>query len=132
MAHVEDRWYRTVKGPDGRLAKLRTARHGNGLRWRARYFDPDGQERNRSFATKVAAEKFLTEVEHSKIRGSYRDPDAGRITLRRYAEEVFLPAQSSDAVTRERVESALRVHILPGIGGKRLQELEAHPSLVQG
>jgi integrase len=132
MAHVEDRWYRTVKGPDGRLTKLRTARHGNGLRWRARYLDPDGQERNRSFATKVAAEKFLTEVEHSKIRGSYRDPDAGRITLRRYAEEVFLPAQSSDAVTRERVESALRVHILPGLGGKRLQELEAHPSLVQG
>lgn len=44
MAHVEDRWYRTVKGPDGRLAKLRTARHGNGLRWRARYLDPDGQD----------------------------------------------------------------------------------------
>jgi hypothetical protein len=48
---------------------------GKGFRWRARYLDPDGRERSRSFAAKVMAEKFLTEVEHSKIAGSYRDPD---------------------------------------------------------
>ena len=78
MAHIEDRWHRTVMGADGRPIKERTARCGNGLRWRARYLDPDGEERNRSFATKVMAEKFLTEVEHSKIAGSYRDPDAGQ------------------------------------------------------
>ena len=85
VAHVEDRWFRTVKGADGKPVKERTARHGKGLRWRARYLDPDGRERNRSFATKVTAEKFLTEVEHSKLAGSYRDPDAGRVSLRKYA-----------------------------------------------
>ena len=69
MAHVEDRWFTTVKGADGRPTRERTARHGDGLRWRARYLDPDGKERNRSFATKVMAEKFLTEVEHSKLAG---------------------------------------------------------------
>ncbi len=85
MAHVEDRWFTTVKGADGRPTRERTARHGDGLRWRARYLDPDGKERNHSFATKVMAEKFLTEVEHSKLAGSYRDPDAGRVSLRKYA-----------------------------------------------
>ena len=78
MAHIEDRWHRTVEDAHGKPVKERTARYGKGLRWRARYLDPDGKERNRSFATKVLAEKFLTEVEHSKIAGSYRDPDAGQ------------------------------------------------------
>jgi integrase len=133
MAHVEDRWYRTVKSPDGQKHKERTERYGTGLRWRARYLDPDGQGRNRSFATKTAAEKFLTEIEHSKIRGSYRDPDAGRITLRRYTTTVWLPAQGFDDVTREAVESRLNLHVLPDdkLGGRLLSELEARPSLIQ-
>jgi hypothetical protein len=83
MAHVEDRWFRTVKDPDGKPVRERTGRHGKGYRWRARYVDPDGRERNRSFATRVTAERFLAEVEHSKIAGTCRDPDAGRISLRK-------------------------------------------------
>lgn len=66
------------------------------------------------------------------LRGTYRDPGGGRITLRQYAETVFMPAQSFDPITRERAEATLRNHIYPGLGAKRLQELEAHPSAVQG
>ena len=68
MPHVEDRW-------------LRSGRSGKGRRWRARYTDPDGKERSKSFDKKVDADRFLTEVEHSKLTGSYLDPDAGRVTL---------------------------------------------------
>lgn len=130
MAHVEDRWFRTVKGPDGKPAKERTVRHGNGLRWRARYLDPDGAERNRSFATKVMAEKFLTEVEHSKIAGSYRDPDAGNVTLRKYADG-WVQAYAADSTRGELVRRHLAKHIVPKLGGMRLAELERRPSLVQ-
>jgi hypothetical protein len=113
MAHVEDRWFRTIRGPDGTRHKERTARHGSGQRWRARYLDPDGRERNRSFDTKIRAERFLTEVEHSKIAGSYRDPDAGRITLRRYASE-WVRGYSEDSGRGERIRSQLQLHICPG------------------
>jgi integrase len=132
VSHVEDRWFATTKGPDGRPVKQQTARHGKGRRWRARYLDPHGQERSRSFATKVLAEKFLTEVEHSKIAGTYRDPDAGRITLRTYAAG-WLAAQGFDPVTREAVTSRLSIHVLPDdkLGGRLLAELAARPSLVQ-
>lgn len=58
MAHIEDRWFRIVTGADGRRCRERTPRHGNGLRWRARYLDPD----SRSFAAKVMAEKFLSQL----------------------------------------------------------------------
>lgn len=130
MAHIDDRWFRTVRLPDGTRRKEKTARHGTGLRWKARYLDPDGRERSRSFDVKSTAERFLTEIEHSKFSGTYRDPDAGMITLRKFSEQ-WLAQQGFDPVTREAVESRLRLHVLPKLGDKRLAELAARPSLVQ-
>ena len=130
MAHIEDRWHRTVEDAHGKPVKERTARYGKGLRWRARYLDPDGKERNRSFATKVLAEKFLTEVEHSKIAGSYRDPDAGQVTLRRYAAG-WVEGYPADSTRGEQIRRQLDLHILPKLGGKMLAELERRPSLMQ-
>ena len=105
MSHVEDRWKR-----DGRT--------GTGRRWRARYLDPDGAERSRSFATKVMAEKFLTEVEHSKLAGSYRDPDAGNVTLRKYAAG-WVAGYHPESTRGEKLRSQLANHILPGLGAAR-------------
>jgi hypothetical protein len=62
MAHIEDRWHKTVVGADGKPQKERTSRYGNGLRWRARYLDPDGQERNRSFSRRLDAERFVHQL----------------------------------------------------------------------
>jgi hypothetical protein len=78
MPNIQDRWY--SPGPDGEDRP--TARHGRGKRWKARYLDPDRRQRSKAFARKADAERFLTEIEHSKIAGSYLDPDAGRATLR--------------------------------------------------
>jgi integrase len=130
MSHVEDRWFRTVTGPDGRQVKEPKARNGIGLRYRVRYEDPDRKEHSESFARKADAEKFRTRVDADLLRGSYRDPDAGRVTLRKYAGE-WLAAQRFDTVTREAVESRLRLHVFPVLGSRRLDELAARPSLLQ-
>lgn len=125
VSHVEDRWFTNAGG-----IKQRTARHGNGLRWRARYEDPDGRERSRSFTTKVAAENFLTQVEHSKLAGSYRDPDAGRVTLGKYADG-WVRNFYADSSRGEQIRRQLRLHILPGLGGDMLSQLCQRPSLVE-
>lgn len=130
ISHVEDRWFRTVTGPDGGQVKEPKARNGIGLRWRVRYEDPDGKERSESFAKKAPADAFRTRIDADLLRGTYRDPDAGRITLRKYAEE-WLATRRFDAVTREAVESRLRLHIYPVLGSRRLDELAARPSLLQ-
>ena len=126
MAHCEDRWWRT--DPKGR--RVQTSRYGTGLRWRARYIDPDGAERSRSFTRKTDAEGFLTEVEHSKRRGTYTDPDLGKITLGKYAAQ-WLAVQAHDPVTRDGTESRLRVHVYPVLGRRTLAELAARPSVIQ-
>ncbi len=125
MAHIEDRWYRIQDGN-----RVPTSLCGRGLRYRVRYTDPDGRERSKSFPDrdKRAAEAFLVTVEADKLRGSYIDPQAGRISLRRYASE-WLAAQTFDESTREATESRLRVHVYPYLGHRGLGTIR--PSHVQ-
>ena len=135
MASVEDRWYHAKPGPDGKKAKK--ARHGTGRRWKVHYTDPDGRQRSESFDRRVDAERFKATAEADILRGVFIDPDAGKITLRKYALDTWFPAQTFGASTRERVESRLRLHILPDIGGSkglgsyRLSELARSPSVIQ-
>jgi integrase len=129
LSHIEDRWFRAVPGGGGRAARQPRPRNGTGRRWRVRYEDLDGRECSRSFTLKSDAEAFKTEVDAALRRGTYRDPDAGRITLRKYAEG-WLAAQRFDTVTREAVETRMRLHVFPGLGGARLDELAARPSLI--
>ena len=130
MSHIEDRWFRVTTGPNGRQVKEPKPRNGVGRRWRVRYEDPDGREHSASFVKKADADMFRTRIDADLLRGTYRDPDAGRISLRKYGEE-WLASQSFDAVTREAVESRLRIHVFPALGARRLDELAARPSLIK-
>ena len=117
MAHVEDRW-------------RREGRKGTGRRWRVRYHDPAGGERSKSFARKAEADRFLTQVAADVQRGTYINPDAGRVTLRAYSRS-WLAGLSVEATTRERMDQRLRVHILPALGSKTLGELAQRPTMIQ-
>jgi hypothetical protein len=126
MASVDDRWYRRQ---GGRLVP--TARHDHGMRWRVRYLDPAGRERGKSFARKTDADRFKATTEADMIRGTYLDPDAGKITLRKYAEH-WMATRSWDPSTRETMERLIRLHIIPGLGHYRLDQLARRPSIISG
>jgi integrase len=129
VAWVEDRWTITVTGEDGNSKKVPSRRQGSGLRWRVRYETADGRERSKSFARKPDADRFCTKVGADLLRGTYLDPDAGKISLRKYAE-TWLAAQTFDESTRETAGRRL-AHILEGLGDKRLDQLAASPSAIQ-
>src|SRR5262249_11164768 len=102
MAHVEDRWYTTVKLPEGGRKRVKSERYGTGLRYRVRYVAPDGRERSRSYPdrAKREAEAFLVSVESDKLRGTYVDPAAGRVKFGPYATE-WIRNRSFAEPTRE-------------------------------
>lgn len=103
-------------------------REGRPKPWEARYRDPAGRSRSKSFARKVDATRFLTTVEADKLRGRWVDPAAGKVTFAAFAEE-WLAAQVFDAKTREGTASRLRAHLLPAFGGVELRGIR--PSTVQ-
>jgi excisionase family DNA binding protein len=66
----------------GRLMAHITRRQRNGkVRYLARYTDPSGRERAKSFTRKKDAERFLTGIENDKPRGTWTDPALGRVAL---------------------------------------------------
>ncbi|MFF7279060.1 tyrosine-type recombinase/integrase [Streptomyces griseorubiginosus] len=119
--HIQDRWYKTEPGPDGKPMRVKTERYGSGLRYRARYVGPDGTEKSKSFPDrqKRRAEEWLSETAADMSRGQYVDPKAARMTFQQYAER-WITGQTTDLNTRIGVETRLRRHAFPRIGARPL------------
>ena len=83
----------------GSIQPKQKGRGGKKAGWRALYRDNDGKQRSKSFDRKADAATFLATVEADKLRGTYVDPRAGKITLNEYAE-TFMAAQVWRAGTR--------------------------------
>lgn len=114
MAHVQDR---------GRKVPAAS-------RYRARYRAPDGRERSKCFPRKIDAERFLSTVESSKLRGDWIDPALGRTTVEEWAKIWLHSVRGSlKPKTVSGYQSLLRSRIVPAFGKHPLSSLL--PSEVQ-
>ena len=91
-------------------------------RYRARWRDPDGKSRMKTFDRKVDAENKLTAVEHSKLTASYIDPQLGRTTVGDYWA-TWSARQPWRASSRSSVTSLFKRHVLPSLGSRHLASL---------
>jgi hypothetical protein len=64
------------------MAHIDRRNRGGTIRYVARYIDPTGRERSKSFTRRADAQKYLTEIEAAKLRGSWVDPAQGRTLFR--------------------------------------------------
>ncbi|MFD6988734.1 tyrosine-type recombinase/integrase [Streptomyces sp. NPDC059943] len=119
--HIQDRWYKTETDANGKTTRVKTDRHGTGMRYRARYVGPDGTEKSKSFPDrqKSKAESWLSKTAADMDSGQYIDPKLAQTTFREYAER-WLKAQTSDPTSRESVNSQIRLHALPYLGSRPL------------
>ncbi|WP_328866032.1 tyrosine-type recombinase/integrase [Streptomyces sp. NBC_00304] len=119
--HVQDRWFVTVTGADGKPRKVKSDRYGSGARYRARYVGPDGTEKSKSFPDrqKRLADQWLAHTEADMARGQYIDPRAARTTFQQYAEG-WVSTQGADPNTQASMESQLRLHAFPYLGTRPL------------
>ena len=88
--------------------------------YRARYRpEPNSAQRTRTFTRKVDAQRWLDEVIAALVTGQFVDPNAGRQTVRDYAEQWRL-RQVHRPTTAAHVETMLRVHVYPVLGDRPL------------
>ena len=93
-------------------------------RYRARWLDPDGRERSRTFTRKADAERHLAAVEGAKLSGAYVS-DANPVTVGEYARQ-WAATRPHRQTTATRVESLISKHIEgTTIGDKRLSAVRA-------
>lgn len=109
----------------GYVEDLRGKKQGEGRpRWRARYRDPAGRERSKSFTRKVDAERFLVSIEDAKLRGAYVDPAAGRIGFGEWAERWYLTTAHLKPSTRHDYRMLLDHQVLPEFGDWTLASID--------
>lgn len=139
MADVYDRWHKSHPKKDEEECgehKSRTRRlvpttdHGTGKRWQVRYRDLNGHQRKENFEIKARAEARAASVETELQRGTFVDPNAGKVTLATYAEQ-WLQAATAGMGTVDLYEGVVRNHIKPHLGGRQLRSM-TQPSLIQG
>jgi integrase len=104
------------------MAHVRRARSGTG--WEARYRDPMGKERGRTFSTKREAELFLARQSADIQRGDYLDPRLARTTFGEWAEEWLATTVHLKPKTQVSYESILRSRVLPVFGNARIAAIE--------
>jgi len=68
----------------------------------------------------VDAQRFLTEVENSKLRGTWTDPALGRVLFREWLAEWWSTTTNLRPSTRARDEMLLRRYALPRFGNQPL------------
>ena len=98
MAHIEKR-----------------TRNGK-MTYRARYRDSAGREHGKVFKRKADAQRFLTEMENAKLKGTWTNPALGRVPFSEWFAEWQRTTATLRPNTEARDELLFRLHILPRFG----------------
>ncbi len=75
--------------------------------WLARWRDPEGAQRKKTFGKKADADRFLTGIDHSILSGGYIDPAAGRQTFADFYAE-WASRQVWESTTDKAMDLAAR------------------------
>ncbi|MGW3123832.1 tyrosine-type recombinase/integrase [Streptomyces sp. NPDC001107] len=111
------------KGRRRRFGAIRRLPSG---RYQARYPGPDGVMRPapETFATTADADDWLAEKQTEIRRGEWRDPDAGSVNFRVYAEK-WVEERDLEVLSEDLYHYLLDKHILPTFGESDLDEITA-------
>ncbi|MDW3845072.1 site-specific integrase [Micromonospora sp. BRA006-A] len=103
----------------GRVRKLPSGR------FQARYRDPNGTDRPapHTFPTKTDADRWLTAVEADILRGTWRNPDLGRVALGDYLTEWIDQRPNLRPRTVDLYRWLRAKHIAPRLGARLLTDL---------
>ncbi|MFD6464060.1 tyrosine-type recombinase/integrase, partial [Streptomyces roseolus] len=109
-----------------RQEKVKSAeRHGKGKRWRARYVDPNGVERSRSFTVRADAQRFLDgDVTTKVVTGTWVDPDRSGVLFEVVAEKWFTTKKLRKPKTVAGYRSLLDTLVLPRWKSIPLRDIE--------
>jgi hypothetical protein len=105
------------------MASIQKRVRNDRVTYRVRYRDPAGRQRSRVFARKADAQRFLSETENAKLRGTWTDPALGRVRLGEWLEEWWVTTTNLRPSTAARDADYLRLYIAPRFAAMPLAEI---------
>ena len=105
------------------MAHIDRRDRNSAVRYVARYVDPTGRERSKSFTRRADAQKYLTEIEAAKLRGAWVDPAHSRTLFGDWHSEWWATTVNLRPKTRTRNEMVFRLYVLPRFGAVPLDAI---------
>jgi Phage integrase, N-terminal SAM-like domain len=96
---------------DGSISRI-TLSDGS-VRYRARYRDLSGRQRERRFKRKVDAQRWLDEATSALVTQTWTAPERGRVTVSDWVERWLSSQTGVKPSTLYRNGNLLRTHVLP-------------------
>ena len=96
-----------------------------GRRYRAKYRDPLGRQRSKTFTLKGDAERFVKQMDVSVERGAWLDPRSADIPLAVWCDEFLALARRLSPTTVQTYRRDLEKYVLPRFGAYRIGRLPA-------
>ncbi|HVC13230.1 MAG TPA: tyrosine-type recombinase/integrase [Acidimicrobiales bacterium] len=93
-------------------------------RWRARYRDPNGRSRSKTFARKADAQGFLDDTSTDVRRGEWTDPRQRRLRFDEWADRWWSTTARLAPATRRGYWTKLEHHVRPYFTGRRLLDID--------
>ena len=93
-------------------------------RWRARYRDPNGRSRSKTFARKADAQDFLDDSSTDQRRGEWIDPRQRRLRFDEWADRWWSTTVRLQPATRRGYWMKLERHVRPYFAGRKLHEID--------
>src|SRR5688572_21652305 len=95
------------------MASIDKIKRRDSTSWVARWREPNGRQRKRSFRRKVDAERYLQSVISASLSGMYVDPTRSRMTVGEWSG-VWMEGRSHlKPKTLASYQSLLRTRVLP-------------------
>jgi integrase len=111
------------RGGAAAMAHIDRRNRGGTVRYVAHYIDPAGRERSKSFTRRKDAERYLTEIEAAKLKGTWVDPTYGRVRFLAWFEEWWATTVNLRPKTRTRNGMVFRLYVLPRFGAMPLDAI---------
>jgi integrase len=102
------------------MASIEKRSRNGQVSWLARFRDPSGVQRKRSFARRSDAERYLAGVEADKMRGSFVDPARSKMTVGEWSKPWMAGRSHLKPKTLASYQSLLRTRVLPTWGDTKL------------
>lgn len=120
MAFVEPTKFTWVVDENGKKRK-KAARDTS---WRARYIDPSGHARGKTFPRKYDAEQFLAQNTTSIQQGDWADPALKRTRFSEWADMWWATTPKLAPSTRRGYERMLRIYIRPVFNDRPIASID--------
>ena len=102
----------------------RAKKAARGSKWKARYTDPSGRDRRRTFERKIDAEKFLERIGTEMQTSEWIDPKTTKSRFDDWVEVWWKTTVKLAPSTRRGYEKMLRLYLRPKFDGRKINSIE--------